>query len=173
MIPPPASLAIWVGEQLACIRVTGRANFALSVDFRRLLQHLRQTGHRRVALDLAACQLMDSTFLGVLAHEASQRAAQTAGHSEPKLELWNPTERVRELLEDLGVAQLFTILNHETAAETFQAAPAGPGASREELTRTCLEAHESLMALNPANVPKFREAAAYFAEELARTPPPH
>jgi anti-sigma B factor antagonist len=169
MNPTTASLSIWVGDHTACIRVTGRANFVLSVDFRRLLQQLASSGHGRVALDLSACQLMDSTFLGVLAHEAGKRVTKSGGQSEPGLELWNLNERIHELIHDLGVAHLFRIVPRQAAPDDFTAAPAACGASKEELTRTCLEAHELLMALNPANVPKFKEAAQYFAEELNRT----
>jgi anti-sigma B factor antagonist len=168
MNTPVGNLFVWVGEHAACVRVTGRANFALSVDFRKLLQHLQSAGHPRVAIELSACQLMDSTFLGVLAHEAGQRVVKAGDRDEPGLELWNPGERVRELVEDLGIAHLFRIVIQDTAQASFDPAPAAPGASREELTRTCLEAHELLMALNPANVPKFKEAARYFAEELKR-----
>ena len=169
MNPIIGNLFVWVGEHAACIRVTGRANFALSVDFRKLLQHLQAAGHSRVALELSACQQMDSTFLGVLAHAAAQRAVKEGDRNEPGMELWNPGANLRELIEDLGVGHLFKIIDRETAAETFTPAPAAPGASREELTRTCLEAHELLMALQPANVAKFQQAAKYFAEELKRS----
>ena len=169
MTPPVSNLLVWTGEHAACVRVTGRATFALSVGFRKLLQHLQEAGHPRVALDLSACLGMDSTFLGVLAHAASQRVVKDGDHSEPGLELWNPSERVRELIDDLGVAHLFKVTTREAVQQTFEAVPVASGASREELTRTCLEAHELLMALNPANVPKFQDAARYFAEELKRT----
>jgi anti-sigma B factor antagonist len=168
MNPIVGNLFVWVGQHAACIRITGRANFALSVEFRKLLQHLHGTGHPNVALDLSACQLMDSTFLGVLAHEAGERMVRVGDQSEPGLELWNPGANLRELIDDLGVAHLFKFLDRDTAAQTFDPAPAAAGASREELTRTCLEAHELLMALNPANVAKFQQAAKYFAEELKR-----
>lgn len=166
---PASTLSVWTGEHAACIRVTGRANFATSFDFRKLLQHLRDSGHPRVALDLSECLGMDSTFLGVLAHAAGERMSHESGSAEPGLELWNPGERILELITDLGVAHLFKITTREAVQETFQAAPTAPGASREELTRTCLEAHELLMALNPANIPKFKDAARFFAEELKRT----
>lgn len=162
---------MWVGEYAACVRVTGRASFALAIDFRKLLQHLQAAGHPRIALELSACQSMDSTFLGVLAHEASQRVVSHGGSREPGLELWNPGERVHELIEDLGIAHLFKIVTRDTAEAAFAPAPEAAGASREDLNRACLEAHELLMALHPANVPKFKEAARYFAEELKRPAP--
>lgn len=173
MNPLPGQLFVWTGERVACVRVTGRANFALSVDFRKLLRHLREAGHERIALELSTCQHMDSTFLGVLAHEAGQRGQPAGGAAPPALELWNPNDRVREIIEDLGITHLFRVATREAATDDFTPAPAPAGASREELTRTCLEAHELLMALNPVNVAKFQDAARYFAEELRRqqTPP--
>ena len=105
--------------------MSGRANFALGVDFRKLLQHLADTGHPRVALELSACQQMDSTFLGVLAHAASQRAVPDGDRSEPGLELWNPGPNLRELIEDLGVAHLSRIVDRDAAAETHSSPAIG------------------------------------------------
>ena len=58
---------VMVGEQFACIRIIGRANFTSSVDFKTLVNELRQKGCNCFVLDLSECVLMDSTFLGVLA----------------------------------------------------------------------------------------------------------
>jgi len=43
-------------------------------------------------------------------------------------------------------------------------APANP--SREEITRTSLEAHQALMAANPDNVPRFKDVTLFLAEDL-------
>lgn len=165
----PGTLSVWVGQRAACVKVTGRATFAQAVDFRRLLRHLAEAGHARIALELSGCQTMDSTFLGVLAHEANQRLVATEAGTEPGLELWNPGERVRELVNDLGVGRLFKFVERENVEAQFSPAPVTPAASREELTRACLDAHELLMALHPDNVAKFKDVARYFAEELKKT----
>ena len=39
-------------------------------------------------------------------------------------------------------------------------------ASKEETTRACLEAHQTLMALNPGNVAKFKDLTQFLAEDL-------
>jgi hypothetical protein len=41
-------------------------------------------------------------------------------------------------------------------------------ASREEISRTCLEAHLTLMDINPDNVPRFKEVAKFLAEDLEK-----
>ncbi|HEU0010637.1 MAG TPA: hypothetical protein VFT34_12545, partial [Verrucomicrobiae bacterium] len=37
---------------------------------------------------------------------------------------------------------------------------------QEELQRTCLEAHELLIRLNPKNAPKFKDVCKYLEEDL-------
>ena len=39
---------------------------------------------------------------------------------------------------------------------------------REEVQRTCLEAHETLMEINPNNVPRFKDVARFLAEDLKK-----
>ena len=63
----PAKMWVFVGERFACIKISGRANFTSSIDFKTVVQELRQKGCNYFVLDLSECALMDSTFLGVLA----------------------------------------------------------------------------------------------------------
>ena len=37
-----------------------------------------------------------------------------------------------------------------------------------ETARACLEAHETLMSINPANIPKFKDVSRFMAEDLKR-----
>jgi anti-anti-sigma factor len=162
-------LLVWVGDQTACVRITGRANFVLSVDFRKLLRHLQASGARRLLLDLSDCLAMDSTFLGVLVHEANHSGAGGAANGAARMELLNAKASVREIFEDLGIARLFEFVERELGGQPFEVAPAVAPADKRELTRTCLEAHELLMALNPANAAKFKDVARFLAEELKKS----
>ena len=40
------------------------------------------------------------------------------------------------------------------------------------MTRNCLEAHETLMEINPANVNKFKDVTRFLAEDLKRQESP-
>jgi anti-sigma B factor antagonist len=98
-------------------------------------------------------------------------AAPASGQNAPaRVTLLNPNPRVLELLENLGVSSLFDITQGELSlpesVETTSHEPAQ--ASREALTRACLEAHQTLMALNPENVARFKDVARFLAEDLAR-----
>ena len=50
----------------AVVKICGRATFVSSVHFKKLFNNLISQGCEKFTLDLSDCQLMDSTFLGVL-----------------------------------------------------------------------------------------------------------
>lgn len=163
-----AKLLVLVGEQFACIKLVGRANFSSSIDFKTLLNELLQRGFRYYVLELSECLLMDSTFLGVLAGFGLKMSRNAEG--EPGIELLNPNARISELLENLGVLHLFK-LTHGQLAIPGTAQPETPApvkTTREDVTRACLEAHRTLMEINPANVAKFKDVTQFLAEDLKR-----
>jgi anti-sigma B factor antagonist len=164
---PAAKLMILAGRQFACVKVAGRANFATSVDFKTVLTGLTEKGYPYLVIELSECPLMDSTFLGVLAEFGVKMNPAAGECAEQAIELRNPNERVIELLENLGVLHLFKTCQAEMpAGDIVEASPCQ--ASREALTKASLEAHQTLMELNPENVARFKEVARFLAEDLAR-----
>lgn len=158
---------VLTGQQFACVKVAGRANFATSVDFKNVLTGLTDKGYPYLVVELSECPLMDSTFLGVLAEFGVKMNPAPGDCAKQAIELRNPNPRVVELLENLGVLHLFKTCQAEMpAGETVEASPCG--ASREALTKASLEAHQTLMDLNPENVARFKEVTRFLAEDLAR-----
>src|SRR5262245_5888313 len=101
-------MLVLVGEKFACIKIRGRADFSSSIDFKTLINELRQKEYTYFVLDLTECTLMDSTFLGVLAGLGlKMSAALSKDQCSPPIELLNPNARITELLENLGVLHLF------------------------------------------------------------------
>ena len=170
MSAPSAKLLVWTGEQCACIRIIGRANFTSSVDFRTLINELRQQGRNYFLLDLAECVLMDSTFLGVLSGFGLKLSAGNGGQGRRGIELVNPSPRITELLDTLGVLHLFKLtqgpLPLPDQAEPRLHTPGSP--TKDEVTRTCIEAHQILSDLSPANAAKFKDVTQFLAEELKK-----
>jgi anti-anti-sigma regulatory factor len=168
MNAPPTVMQVAIIDQLVLIKITGRANFNASVDFKNLLLQMRERGSRAFALELSDCAIMDSTFLGVLAGQG-QKALETEPPGCP-IQILNASQRIIDLLENLGVAHLFGICSQPvpdfTKFETVKSAAAAP--SRVEMSRNCLEAHEILMAINPDNIPKFKDVAKFLAEDLKK-----
>jgi anti-sigma B factor antagonist len=162
-----ARMTIWTGETFACIKISGRANLNSSIDFKSVMNGLRERGCKRFILELSECPLMDSTFLGVLAGFGLKMGGEDA--SRP-IELLNPNQRVVGLLESLGVLHLFQVTQGTTAPPTETPAcehnPVNP--TRAALADTCLEAHRTLMEIEPGNIPKFKDVAQFMAEDLRR-----
>ena len=159
-----ASLLVLVGKDFACVKIAGRANFTSSPDFKTLLEELTQKGYRHFLIDLSACALMDSTFLGVLAGFGMK--LNTGG--ERGIELCGPNARVAELLENLGALHLFKVLEGalELPGEVKACTPELSNPTLEEITRTSLEAHQTLMQVNPENVARFKDVTQFLAEDL-------
>jgi anti-anti-sigma regulatory factor len=167
MNAPMANLMVLVGERFACVKVEGRANFATAVDFKTLLAGLERKGYPYIVIELSQCPLMDSTFLGVLAASGIRMQPATGECERQAIELRNANERLLELLENLGVLHLFrTSAGQLPECQEVKADSCNP--TRVALTQASLEAHQTLMELNPANVARFKDVTKFLAEDLAR-----
>lgn len=161
---------VCVCDPAVVIKVAGRANCAISVDFKRLVEGLLQRGYARFVCDLTECTTMDSTFLGVLAALGQKRRNGATERPAAALQLLNPNARVTELLENLGIAHLFeTVMDPNFSVKDLRPVqPNRTSADRAEVCRTSLEAHQTLMALHPDNVAKFTEVTQFLAEDLKK-----
>lgn len=165
-----ANLLVWVGEKVVWIKIAGRATFTSSVDFKTVINQLWQKGSSRFVLDLTNCVLMDSTFLGVLSGLGLKFSNAQKGETPATIELLNPNTRISDLLENLGVAHLFKVCTgaSPTNDNLTPLEQTAHTTDRKEVQRTCLEAHETLMEINPNNVPKFKDVARFLAEDLKK-----
>lgn len=172
MSSPSAKMLVYVHDGLARIKIAGRANVGSSIDFKKLVNELISRGLARFVIDLSECLLMDSTFLGVLAGFGLRLAAPPNGAPrEPSIELFNPNDRIAELLDNLGVSHLFKIRRGPAEPSRNGDVPTEAPVSeptREEIKRNCLEAHRVLMELDPANAIKFKDVAQFLADDLEK-----
>ena len=170
MSTPTGKILVSVGDQCACIKITGRANCNSSVDFKMLCDELWRNGCHYFVLDLTECVLMDSTFLGTLAGFGLKASTPQPDGIERTLELFNPSERVAELVENLGVWHLFKVTQGKLALpETGAATEISPAPVRtEDCKRTSLEAHRLLIELNPDNAAKFKDVTQFLTEDLKK-----
>jgi anti-sigma B factor antagonist len=176
MAKPLTALALAVDQQTAFVKVCGRANYNTSTDFKNAINDLHARGLEHFVLDLGDCATMDSTFLGVLAGLALRQADhKPQGDGKAlDLELLNPNERVADLLDNLGVGHLFKVLQQPCpcSAPFEPYTPAARPISKEEMCQTSIEAHTTLMDVNPENVDKFKDVTEMMAEDLKRSQQP-
>ena len=163
-------MLVMTAKEFVCVKIIGRANFTSSIDFKTLVNGLLEKGFGCFALDLSECVLMDSTFLGVLAGFGLRMSEGNSAPESPAIQLLNPNRRIVELLENLGVLNLFKLVEGQVAvpagAETHAPSPSQPG--REEVKQTCLQAHKTLMEINPENISKFKDVAQFLAEDMKK-----
>ena len=111
---------------------------------------------------------MDSTFLGILS-QFGLKLNPDAAASKPGIELLNANPRVTELLENLGVLHLFKTTTGalELPDDVRTCKPESTHPTHEQIARTSLEAHQTLMAVNPENAARFKDVTQFLAEDLA------
>jgi len=124
-------------------------------------------GFRDIVVDLGNCDSMDSTFMGTLAGIALRLREIGQG----TLRTINVNPRNSELLENLGLDQIFRVLPPGAAdapiipEEPGQslAVPTGTGDSQQ----TVLAAHEALVEANAENAPRFKDVLELLRQEAA------
>jgi anti-anti-sigma factor len=158
-----------VFEQIVCVKIDGRADFTSSLDLKKLITELWERGYNHFVFDLCQCQMMDSTFLGMLAGVALTISNGEFPDADHRLELLNPCARLCDVLENLGVAHLFRIVERsQPLTDKYEPLSKMESATPVELARTCLEAHRTLMTLKPENVAKFKDVAQFLVEDVKR-----
>lgn len=124
-----------------------------------------QRGHRAFIIDLANCELMDSTFMGTMAGIALRLREIGSG----SLTVLNANPRNHMLLENLGLGHLFSFdLPEGVRPAPVQAAQETlPPAISDEATQhaTILSAHEALVEADPENVERFKDVLELLKQE--------
>ncbi len=149
------------------IRVTGRGSFKVSATLKQFVAEITSRQPISVvALDLADCIGMDSTFMGVLAG-LSGRLKQKG----QTLELINLSEKNAALLATLGVDQVISHYSHShrhaLPEHPTQSLPTAD-ATKKDLAETALQAHETLVELSEENRPRFKRVIEYLKADVDR-----
>jgi anti-anti-sigma factor len=175
MEPRPAEDKVWVAVQppWAFVRVSGRATFKVGTELKQFGTAAVEGGCRTLLFDMTDCTGMDSTFMGVLAGIALRLRKQ-----EGEMVLLNLNTRTRGLVATLGLDHVVgayevghTPLRLKELAEASQRMTtlAGAPENKQVTARTMLEAHEQLVALDPANQPRFKDVLTFLRDDLKQT----
>lgn len=170
--PPPSPSRILAAalDSSALVVVSGKGDFRLAPAFRQALQAVRLSGCTVVAVDMASCRSLDSTFMGAIASAA--QAYRKPG--SPALHFLNLNDHVRHLLRGLGVDRLMSIAApgdfppglSDLSPLTAALAPVEATTPAGDLSAILYDTHETLARLSPENREKFRDVLACLAREL-------
>lgn len=146
------------------LKVDGRGTFQNSSGVKEFVKQMIQRGHREFIVDLDTCELMDSTFMGTLAGVALRLREIGQGN----LRTVNVNERNTDLLENLGLDQLFTVERDSRVSAPSSLKKTVQDADIAEQKGNVLAAHEALIEADAQNSAKFRDVIEYLRQELAQ-----
>ncbi len=147
------------------MRVEGKGSFLSSTGLKDFGKEMANRGYRDFVVDLQKCPVMDSTFMGTLASIALRLRELGSG----QLRVVRVNERNRDLIRNLGLDQLFAIVEEiDIAVAPTVPSEALPRDPVDKATQavTMLEAHEELVQANPANAAKFKDVLDYLKQDL-------
>ena len=160
MAQSPVTVKVACFNREVWIRIEGRGNFQGSGSLKKFVHAMIQRGYRDFIVDLAACEHMDSTFMGTLTG-ISQNLRELG---QGGLRALNVSPRNVELLENLGLNFLFSVEPLEAELKTpaeqgaeLMVLPTEQGAEKDVV----LAAHEALVAANPLNADRFKDVLEY------------
>jgi anti-anti-sigma regulatory factor len=158
------------------LRVRGPGVYSLGPVLKHFGAVCADEGCATLVLDLAECEVVDSTFLGVVAGLAMKFRRRPGGG---RVLLVGAAERIAENLRTLGLSQMAPLLTPADAARELPGLVWDPAAMRridlhpppdKRLTRqTMLEAHENLSTLSEANAEVFKNVLAVLRDSERQT----
>jgi anti-anti-sigma regulatory factor len=163
----PSSTRIFVatGGSRICFKVQGRGDFRASDDLRTAIRHLRAHGAESFCFDLTDCLALDSTFIGVMAGPLRRLPDSPHGDRTCRVQIHGISPHLRETLDDMGIAPLVDFVESTGFEGGFKETEA-QATTKTDLARASIEAHETLMELNPArNEGRFRDVVTFLRDE--------
>jgi anti-sigma B factor antagonist len=147
--------------------VEGKGSFQNSPALKEFSKGMLERGFRDFIVDLNNCSVMDSTFMGTLAGIALRLREFGNG----KLVVRNANERNADLLENLGLNNLFEIESKVSTVKTDHGVESALLERKKSMDRSddaacMIEAHEALVDADPENLARFKDVLEYLKQDL-------
>jgi anti-anti-sigma factor len=161
-----SDLSVKIDKDVCYISVTGRANFDYGHDMRmRIKDDIKRIKY--FIVDMKGCVFMDSTFMGMLT-----MLAKNALLNHGKIELINCCDHCHELLDGLGVTEVFTFSKStEPVAIPETAVDEVPAPSENkpfDMAKTVKFSHEELIKTNPGTKIMFQPVIDGLKDDIKR-----
>jgi anti-anti-sigma regulatory factor len=136
------------------VQVEGWGTMPQSLPIRRLAERCFADGVAVLRMDLRRCTYMDSTFLGTLLF--LKRAIDRRGQGQ--FALISPSCQCRQLLQQMGLENVYLVIEEEPRDGPWMALPAGE-VDANGCRHNVVEAHQELATLHGQAGAIFREVA--------------
>lgn len=141
------------------VRIEGRGTFQNSAGLKEFAAEMTRRGHRDFIVDLATCELMDSTFLGTLTGIALGLPA------GGKLTVIRANERNRGVMQNLGLDRIFAVLESTPIVAPGRLEDAETNPPQTARREAIVQAHENLAAVNPENAIRFKDVLDFLQQK--------
>jgi anti-anti-sigma factor len=149
-------------DEMAQVRVTGRASMNCSRSFRDFAFKALDDGVERLLVDLSACEAMDSTFMGVLA-QIGVRSKQ----KKARFEVVNASETRKKQLKVIGVHRVVTFTYTDDMDGDWTSLSRAKVTELEH-AKMVYKAHETLIEIDSKNVPEFKDVVDFLRDDIQR-----
>jgi anti-anti-sigma factor len=157
-------ILVAVSRTTAHIRIIGRGTLKMGPVFREFLAAAEDQGVAHAAVDLAECETLDSTMLGILAGLAMRLRRLGGG-----MRVGGLSPKTLTLFRTLGLDRIVEIGAGDVAAPDPGALkPLDRDAATRQADETILEAHEDLVEASADNLPRFRDVIEFMRDSVAR-----
>lgn len=165
-----SSISFYLFDGFLLIACSGKGNFLNSPVLRKIADEHVAAGTRLVVVDLSACTGMDSTFMGTLAG-IGRRLMALGG----QLQIADPGEKNRNLLETLGLDELLEIeppvaiwrgKMTEYRSQLLPVDEEGVVLKGKEQALHVLNAHKVLSDISDTNAEKFKGVVDGLSKEI-------
>lgn len=157
-------------DRIAVIRIEGRGSFKISPPMKQFIhQVIENNSADRIVIDMSDCTGMDSTFMGVIAG----LACLIKSKPDFGFKLINLSDKNKKLLVTLGVDRVvnYSMASDKDADQQNCAICEGEEleadfSNKLDAAKTTLEAHETLVDINPENYSKFKSVLEFLEDDV-------
>ena len=158
-------------DQTAVIRVEGRGSFKISPPVKQFIHQVMDThSAERILVDMSDCSGMDSTFMGVIAGLSCLIKKNPAC----SFKLINLSRKNQKLFSTLGVDRVvdYSLSTSGEEQELMDQECSGSQnlepdfADKLAAAKTTLEAHQTLVDINPENFDKFKSVLDFLQDDV-------
>jgi sigma-B regulation protein RsbU (phosphoserine phosphatase) len=153
-------LSVGRDDHTTVVRLRGQADWTYASTFHEACSSALAQG-RELAVDLAPCPHLDSTFLGTI-HELVTRAEQ----AKVPVALYGVGSPVRALFEELGMQRVLSHVAPEPPPLPECSMKLHEAVDEQTSQQRILHAHETLAALNEENHQQFAQLVEYLRQEI-------
>jgi len=144
-----ANIKIVSKNSIYIVRIEGRATFEYAPTLKNFAGTILSEDISAIRIDLSECTWMDSTFMGTLAILGLKSKEKSI-----PVTIYKASEKNMGLIKELGIHILF-LFSDKTEELDVKLPSTGVLSHEEDMGKTMLDAHQTLIDINSQNAEKF------------------